>query len=348
MTKRLSDLPSQGAALSAAIARQQLDLRKISRVVDTRSIFRDLERMQRIALTSSIVRDLERVQRIAGASSTVRGLERIQRTAVASSVVRGIERIQLNAAASSFVRNLERTQRLAGTRSAVRGLERIQRLAVSSSVFRDVRRIGMALSENNIAKDCRRIADALQTQQQRAISAQRLLMRSTAFDALKRIKRATELRQSQLRSFARAASTSSFANAVKRMNLAFSGSAFAKDLQRVTDAGRLMQAQADAARLALGAAPDFSPIERVGFSLFSGLHQSLTAVAETVPFPRPQDTQEAARAVNTDSATAASSPDAAGAVSEEARVEWRVTVFVAKLPTYFPPLEDPPPKHRLH
>ncbi|MDE0680711.1 MAG: hypothetical protein OXI11_10960 [Gammaproteobacteria bacterium] len=190
MPKRLSDLPSQGAALSAAIARQQLDLRKISRVVDTRSIFRDLERMQRIA----------------GASSTVRDLERIQRTAAVS--------------------------------SAVRGLERIQRVAVSSSVFRDVRRIGMALSENNIAKDCQRIAEALQTQQQRAISAQRLLLRSTAFDALKRIKRATELRQRQLRSIALTVSTSPFANAVERMNLAFSGSAFAAHYRcRTTHAG---------------------------------------------------------------------------------------------------------------
>ncbi|MYI24500.1 MAG: hypothetical protein F4109_03590 [Gammaproteobacteria bacterium] len=300
MPKRLSDLPSQGAALSAAIARQQLDLRKISRVVDTRSIFRDLERMQRIA----------------GASSTVRDLERIQRTAAVS--------------------------------SAVRGLERIQRVAVSSSVFRDVRRIGMALSENNIAKDCQRIAEALQTQQQRAISAQRLLLRSTAFDALKRIKRATELRQRQLRSIALTVSTSPFANAVERMNLAFSGSAFAKDFQRITDAGRLMQAQVDAARRTLRAVPDFSPMERMGFSLSSGLRQSLTAAAETVPFPSPQDAKEAARAANIDNAAAASSSDTVGAVSEEAHIEWKITVFVAKLPTYFPPLEDPPPKHRLH
>ena len=232
--------------------------------------------------------------------------------------------------------------------SLVKDIRRVG-LAFSESTFaKDIGRVGLAFSESAVGRDCRRIAATLQAQQERALKTQRLLVRSAAFQALEQINRATELHQRQLKSIVRAASGSSFANAIKQMSLTFSHSAFAKDLRRITDAARLMQAQTDSAHRALRASLDFSPLERVGASLLRGLRQSLNAAAETAPVPSPQDAQEASLAPSTDNAATVGSPHAVGAVSEEAHIEWRVTIFLAKLPAYFAPSEDPPPKRRMH
>ena len=271
MPKSCSDLPSQGAALRAAVERQQRDLRNTAQVVDTNSIARDFERMRRIAGASSVVRD--------------------------------------------------------------------------------VRRICLTLSESNVVKDYRRVAEALQAQQKRALHTQRLLSRSPVLEALERIKRVTEIQHRQWKSIARAASGSTFASTIRPMDLAFSGSAFAKDLGRITDAARFMQARTDAARRALSASLDFSPLEHLPASFLRGLHQSLTVAAATTSVARPQDAPQAPQAPsatsNSNTATAGP-PNAIGAVSEEAHYEWRIEVFLAKLPAYFEPRDKLPPKLRLH
>ena len=200
----------------------------------------------------------------------------------------------------------------------------------------------------NVGRDCQWIAATILAQQERALKTQRLLLRSAAFQALEQINRAKELHQRQLMSIVRAASGSSFANAVNQMGLTFSGSAFAKDLRRITDAARLLQAQTDAARCALRASLDLSPLAHVRTAFLRGLRQSLTVAAETAPVASPQDAQEVSRATSDNETATAGPPHAIGAVSEEAHCEWRIKVFLAKLPAYFEPRDELLPKLRRH
>ena len=344
MTKSPSDLPSQGAALLAAMERQQRDWQTRNRALAKGPLARDflcitdaieMERKRRDlafrALTKSPgMMAFERMVRITELHQ--RRFAAIGRAVEVSSLVKDIRRVGLAFSKSTFAKDIGRVG-----------------LAFSESTFaKDIGRAGLASSESVVGRDCRRIAATLQAQQERALKTERLLVISAAFQALEQINRATELHQRQLKSIVRAAGNNSFAYAIKQMSLTFSRSAFAKDLRRITDAARLMQAQMDSAHRALRASLDFSPLERSGASLLRGLRQSLTAAAETVPVPSPQDAQEASRAASTDNAATVSSPHAVGTVSEEAHIEWRVTIFLAKLPAYFAPSEDPPPKHRLH
>ena len=300
MPNLLSDLSSQGVALSAVIERQRLELRIIGRIMNRSSIVGDFEHIQRIAGASSIVRDLERMQRIAGANSFVRDLERIRRFAAASSAVLEAQRYTL------------------------------------------------ALSETNVAREFRQIAEALQTQQQQAIDAQRLLSRSRALQALDRVKRVTELQHRQLTSIARAASGSHIASAIKRMDLAFSSSALARDIRGIAEYAGRVQAQAEAARRALAVSLNFRPLERMGASVLLGLRQSLARVAEALPLPSRPVKQERSRSARIKGTSKASSTCAVQPVSKEAYSEWRISVFLAKLPTFVEPLDDPAPKHRMH
>ena len=285
MSKNLSNLPSQGAALRAAVERQQRELRNMNRVLITNSVARDLARMPRISVANSLFRDI------------------------------------------------------------ARDIARPPRITIANSLFRDIGRIGLTSPKTNVAKDYRRIAEALQAPQQRVLKTQRLLVRSAAFQALEQINRVRELHQRQLKSIVQAASRSSFVPSIKEMGLTFSASAFAKDLRRITDAAQLMQAQADATRSALRASLGFSPLEHLRASFLRGLRQSLTVAAETAPVASPQDASHAP----SDNETATSGPpNAIDAVSEEAHCEWRIRVFLARLPAYFEPRKKLLPKFRLH
>lgn len=258
MSKNASDLPSQGAALRAAIERQQ----------------RELRNMNRVLVTSSIARDFERMRSIAGAGSIARDLARMQRTVVAN----------------SFLPDLERVQRTIGANLIARDLVRMQRIATVRSIFRDIGRIRLTLSVTNIAKDYRRIAEALKAQQQRALRVQRLLSRSPIIEALEHIKRTTELYQRQCKYIARATI----------------GGGFAKDIQGIAES------------------------------------------AGNAPASRRSDKRKASTSIRKDAEATPGTSNAIGFVSKKATVEWKITVFLAKLPAYFELPENPLPKHRMH
>lgn len=212
--------------------------------------------------------------------------------------------------------------------------------------------LGRAVAANtiatNVGRDCRRIAATLQAQQVRALKTQRLLVRSAAFQALEQINRATKLQQRQLKSIVRTVGNNSFAYAIKQMSLTLSRSAFVKDLRRITAAARLMQAQTDSAHRALRASLDLSPLAHLRASFPRGLRPSLIVAAESAPVASPQDAQEVSRATSENDTATAGPPNAIGAVSEEAHCEWRIKVFLAKLPAYFEPRDKLLSKLRRH
>lgn len=226
---------------------------------------RDLQNMNRVLVTNSVARDLARMQRTVANS-------------LFQNIARDLARPPRITAANSLFRDIARE------------IARPPRIIVANSLFRDIRRISPTLFETNVANDYRRIAEALQAQQQHALRAQRLLLRTPIREALEHIKRTTELFQRQCKSIARAAV----------------GSAFAKDMRGIAES------------------------------------------AGNAPASRQSDKRKAPTPVGKDAGTTLGTPYAVGLVSKEATVEWKITVFLAKLPAYLEPPEDPPPKYRMH
>lgn len=280
-------------------------------------------------------RDLQNIARAVGTASIARDYERMRRIRDARSVAKGLQHA---IGVSPIVRDIERMQRVIGASSILRDMERMQRTLAANSVIRDIGRIALTISRSNVAQDYRGITRAIQAQQERALRAQRVLSRSPVFQVLDRIKRVTEIQQRQLTSIAQAASGSSFAHAISRVNRGLVSSAIAKDIQGI----------ARAARRALGVSLDFRPLERIGASLLEGLRRPGVATAGAAPDQRPGVQRKSPLASRDDAEATADTPYVVDPVAKEMHMECRIMVFLAKLPTYIALLEDPPPKHRMH
>ena len=83
-------------------------------------------------------------------------------------------------------------------------------------------------------------------------------------------------------------------------------------------------------------------------SAFAKDMRGIAESAGNAPASRQSDKRKASTSVSKDAEAMSGTPYAAGLVSKEVTVELKITVFLAKLPAYFEPPENPLPKHRMH
>lgn len=228
----------------------------------------------------------------------------------------------LRAAIERQQRELRSISRAIGKNSIARDLDRRLRTAGFSSIARDLKRMQRTIGGSSIPRDLDRMQRFATVHASfRGIGRIGLTLSET--NVVRDYRPIAEAIQAQGQRALRAQRLLSRSPILEAL----------EDIKRTTE---LYQRQCESIARATGGA------------VFAKDIRGISESGGNAPASGLSDKQKASPSVTKDVEATPGPPHAVGFVSQEAHVEWKITVFLAKLPAYFEPLEDPPPKHRMH
>ena len=152
---------------------------------------------------------------------------------------------------------------------------------------------------------------------------------------------------------------------IGRIGLGLSETHVAGNYQRIAETLKCPQQQALHTQRLLLRSPTMAALEHIKrttgiyvrqcYSVLAVVARALAtdiqSVAEStgnIPVKSPLGQRKASSLIRKNAQASLRGPYAAGSVSDEVQGERKITAFLATLPTYCEPPENPPPKHRTH